>query len=179
MDVFFEETDWLCSPGTSFAPLGESHERGKTSTWTDFVTTRKNRPKGQFFENPFYHRPINLLMYADSRKDTKKFKSYIFMSDVICLVSFVICLLAFPRNADNGTPPRNQGYPKKYPAYGRQSISRPMRIVAPIPKNPASKAKFAEKLTFFRTAILHPLRAKVLQSETTSLHYFSPRIPNI
>ena len=23
MDVLFEETDWLCSPGTSFAPLGE------------------------------------------------------------------------------------------------------------------------------------------------------------
>ena len=37
----------------------------------------------------------------------------------------------------------------KNPAYGRQSISQPMRIVAPIPKNPASKAKFAKKKTFF------------------------------
>ena len=34
---------------------------------------------------------------------------------------------------------------KKNPANGRQSISRPMRIEAPIPKNPDSKAKFAEK----------------------------------
>ena len=39
--------------------------------------------------------------------------------------------------------------PSKNPAYGRQSISRPMRIVAPIQKNPASMAKFAEILTFF------------------------------
>ena len=45
----------------------------------------------------------------------------------------------------------------KNPAYGRQSISRPMRIVAPIQKNPTSKAKFAEKQTFFFEAILHPL----------------------
>ena len=54
MDVFFEETDWLCSPGTSFAPLGESHGEGtntQTDTQTDIATTRKNRPKGQFFEN--------------------------------------------------------------------------------------------------------------------------------
>ena len=35
----------------------------------------------------------------------------------------------------------------KNPAYGRQRISRPMRIVAPIPKNLASKAKFATKKT--------------------------------
>ena len=35
-------------------------------------------------------------------------------------------------------------------AYGRQSISRPMRIVAPIQKNPASKAKFAEKQIVLR-----------------------------
>ena len=53
MDVFFEETDWLCSPGTSFAHLGESHGEGtdrQTQPWTDFATTRKNRPKGRFFE---------------------------------------------------------------------------------------------------------------------------------
>ena len=25
MDVLFEEADWLCSPGTSFAFLGKSH----------------------------------------------------------------------------------------------------------------------------------------------------------
>ena len=37
----------------------------------------------------------------------------------------------------------------KNPAYGRQSISWPMRIVAPIPKNPASKAKVVENQTFF------------------------------
>ena len=46
---------------------------------------------------------------------------------------------------------------KKYPAYGRQSISRLMRIVAPIPKNPASKAKFAKKQKKNCVAILHPL----------------------
>ena len=34
MDVFLEETDWLCSPGTTFAPLGESHGEG-TNTHTD------------------------------------------------------------------------------------------------------------------------------------------------
>ena len=33
MDVLFKETDWLCSPGTSFAPLGESHGEG-TNTQT-------------------------------------------------------------------------------------------------------------------------------------------------
>ena len=47
---------------------------------------------------------------------------------------------------------------RKNPAYGRQSISRPMRIVAPIQKNPASKAKFTEEeKTFFCAAIVHPL----------------------
>ena len=41
----------------------------------------------------------------------------------------------------------------KNPANGRQSISRLMRIVALIPKNPVSKAK----ITFFFAAIIHPL----------------------
>ena len=42
-----------------FAPLGppllpweNRMERGQTDTWTDFATTRKNRPKGRFFEKP-------------------------------------------------------------------------------------------------------------------------------
>ena len=35
------------------------------------------------------------------------------------------------------------------------------------------------KKLFFRAAILHPLYAKVLKSETTSYHYFSPRIQKI
>ena len=54
-----------------------------------------------------------------------------------------------------------------------------MRIVAPIPKNPASKAKFAKKKERKNncTAILHPLSAKVIKSDTTSFQYFSPRIP--
>ena len=43
------------------------------------------------------------------------------------------------------------------PASGRQSISQPMRIVAPIQKNPASKAIFAEKQFILRAAISHPL----------------------
>ena len=60
MDMLFEETDRLCSPGTYFAPLGESHERGQTThkhtpTWTDFATTRKNRPMGEFFENTSHY----------------------------------------------------------------------------------------------------------------------------
>ena len=46
-----------------------------------------------------------------------------------------------------------------------------MRIVAPISKNPASKAKFVKNLTFFYAAILHPLWAKVFKSETTTLSF--------
>ena len=38
---------------------------------------------------------------------------------------------------------------KKHPAYWRQRISRPMWIVATIPKNPANKTKFVENSTFF------------------------------
>ena len=41
-DVLFNKTDWLCSPGTSFAPLGESHGKGTnhrhTDTHTDIAT---------------------------------------------------------------------------------------------------------------------------------------------
>ena len=45
--------------GEAFAPLGppllpwENRMNGdrQTHTWTDFATTRKNRPKGRFFEN--------------------------------------------------------------------------------------------------------------------------------
>ena len=38
---------------------------------------------------------------------------------------------------------------QKNPAYGRQSISQPMQIIAPIPKKPACKARFTKKkLTF-------------------------------
>ena len=36
--------------------------------------------------------------------------------------------------------------------------------VAPIPKNPDSKAKFAKKTIFFCAAILHPLKAKHFKS---------------
>ena len=40
---------------TGFAPLGESHGEGTDRhtilPWTDFANTRKNRPKGPFFEN--------------------------------------------------------------------------------------------------------------------------------
>ena len=43
-------------------------------------------------------------------------------------------------------------------------------------KNPAFKAQFAKKLTFFCAAILHPLWAKVFKPETTPFHYFSPKI---
>ena len=32
MDMFFKETDWLFSPGISFAPLGESHGGGDKHT---------------------------------------------------------------------------------------------------------------------------------------------------
>ena len=42
-----------------------------------------------------------------------------------------------------------------------------------------SKAKFAQKQTFFRAAILHPLLEKVFQSETASFYYFYPRILNL
>ena len=46
-------------------------------------------------------------------------------------------------------PPACTSQDHKNPACGRQRISRPMRIVAPIPKHPASKAKFAKINTFF------------------------------
>ena len=51
-----------------------------------------------------------------------------------------------------------------------------------------SKAKFAQKQTFylaailqtlFCAAILYPLLVKVFKSETTSFHFFPPRIPKI
>ena len=45
----------------------------------------------------------------------------------------------------------------KNSAHGRKRISRPMWIVAPIPKSPASKAKFAEKKKKKIATILHPL----------------------
>ena len=35
------------------------------------------------------------------------------------------------------------------------------------------------KNNFFCAAILHPLLLKVVKSETTSFHYFTPRIPNL
>ena len=49
--------------------------------------------------------------------------------------------------------------PKKNPAYGRQRISQPMRIVAPIPKNSATKATFAQFVTLYeqKLSILRPL----------------------
>ena len=40
-----------------------------------------------------------------------------------------------------------------------------------------NKEKFAKKKLFLR-GDLHPLLVKVFKSETTSLHYFVPRIPN-
>ena len=40
-----------------------------------------------------------------------------------------------------------------------------------------SKAKFTQKQTC--AVILHPLLVKVFKSETTSFHYFSPRILNL
>ena len=42
-----------------------------------------------------------------------------------------------------------------------------------------SKAKFAQKQNLFCAAILYTLLVKVFKSETTSFHYFSPRIPNL
>ena len=41
------------------------------------------------------------------------------------------------------------------------------------------KAKSAKKTFFFCAAILDHFETKMFQSETTSFHYFSPRIPNL
>ena len=41
------------------------------------------------------------------------------------------------------------------------------------------EGKICPKTNFFCEAISHPLFEKVLKSETTSFHYFSPRIPNL
>ena len=38
--VLIEETDWLCSPGTSFAPLGESHGEGTSPGQTSRLLER-------------------------------------------------------------------------------------------------------------------------------------------
>ena len=48
----------------------------------------------------------------------------------------------------------------KNPAYGRQSISRPMQIVAPIPKNSARKARFAIKKNLFLGSNFTPFISK-------------------
>ena len=39
--------------------------------------------------------------------------------------------------------------------------------------------KIKEKKTFFYATILENFQTKILISETTSIHYFSPRIPNL
>ena len=54
-----------------------------------------------------------------------------------------------------------------------------MRIVAPIPEDPASSAKFDQKQTHCCLAILYLLWAKVFKSKTTSFNYFSSKIPKI
>ena len=64
---------------------------------------------------------------------------------------------------------------EKNPTHGKQRIYWPMRIVAPIPKNPASKAKFAKKQTLISAEILHPLWTNVFKSQITTFYYFSPR----
>ena len=51
----------------------------------------------------------------------------------------------------------------KNPAYGRQSISRPMRTVAPIQKSPASKAKFAFFIFFFSPSDFSPFMSNSFQ----------------
>ena len=52
----------------------------------------------------------------------------------------------------------------KNSANGRQRISQPMRIVAPISKNPASKAKFATTKKYFILRIdFTPFMSKSLQ----------------
>ena len=56
---------------------------------------------------------------------------------------------------------RAQDLTRKNPAYRRQSIFRPMRIVAQIQKDPTSKAKFVKNNTFFFcSAMLHLLWEK-------------------
>ena len=58
MDFFFEETDWVWSwdlLGPHLHPWenrmkGDRQTHRHTDTWTDFATTRKNRPWGRFFK---------------------------------------------------------------------------------------------------------------------------------
>ena len=72
----------------------------------------------------------------------------------------------------------NDNFSVKNPAYGRQSISRPMRIVAPMPQEGGPR-KNQQKKTFLRAAILDHFQTKMFKCKTTSFHYFSPRIPNL
>ena len=46
-------------------------------------------------------------------------------------------------------------------------------------QNPAQKNKICPKTIFFSAAILHPSVVKFVNSETSSFHYFSPRIPSL
>ena len=60
------------------------------------------------------------------------------------------------------------------PAYGRQRISRPIWIAAPIPKKSCSvRQNLPKNKLFFCAAILHSSLVKVFKYETTSFHYFS------
>ena len=73
--------------------------------------------------------------------------------------------------------PRNGHSGWKYSMYSKIYFSVLKRIFQRL--NGVNKWKQLIKQTFFAAAILHPLWAKVFKSETTSFHYFSPRIPKI
>ena len=56
---------------------------------------------------------------------------------------------------------------------------RLQEVGAKIPLNGTSKVKRRRKITFFCAAIIDNFQTKMFISETTSFHYFSPRIPNL
>ena len=62
---------------------------------------------------------------------------------------------------------------KKNSAYGRQSISRPMRLVAPMPQEGGPRQNKQIQQQKNCAAILDHFQTKMFKCQTTSFHYFS------
>ena len=64
---------------------------------------------------------------------------------------------------------KNSGYPT-LGSGGKKTVKKDQK---------SKETEKVKKKTFFLTAILDNFQTKMFISETTSFHYFSPRIPNI
>ena len=73
-----------------------------------------------------------IFHYKKAGTYTKKFKKYL---NTLEYTVYILTKLVLPFLSWNFFLQKEW---KKKPAYGRQSISQPMRIIAPMPKNPAN-----------------------------------------